>query len=125
MHQIFRTLRTFRTLALAVLLPCLSWAAGNFTIGGGLNSSFTDVSDGSGVDYSNRVGFNAGLGFEVPIRPGLWIVPELNLGMMVHEVERVAAGRAKVHPLSRYDSELITPAQLLSFITEVHNVRHR
>ncbi|OPL10191.1 MAG: 2-oxoglutarate ferredoxin oxidoreductase subunit alpha [Firmicutes bacterium ML8_F2] len=41
------------------------------------------------------------------------IVPELNMGQLVGEVERCACGRAEVIPLNRYDGEMITPDQLV------------
>lgn len=53
------------------------------------------------------------------------IVPELNIGMMVNEVERVVAGRAKVHSLPRYDAELISPSMISKFIQEVHHGHRR
>lgn len=46
------------------------------------------------------------------------LVPEMNLGQMVLEVERVAAGRCKVRPLSRIDGEMFTPAEILSALKE-------
>lgn len=42
------------------------------------------------------------------------LVPEMNLGQIVLEVERVVAGRAKVKKLSRVDGKLITPDDILS-----------
>jgi len=44
------------------------------------------------------------------------VVAELNLGDFRREVERVAAGRARVTGLHRVDGELLTPAQFLSEI---------
>lgn len=40
------------------------------------------------------------------------LVPELNLGQIVREVERAMRGRALVEPLSRVDGFLITPQQI-------------
>jgi 2-oxoglutarate ferredoxin oxidoreductase subunit alpha len=40
------------------------------------------------------------------------LVPELNLGQLVREIERAAGGRCKVRPLSRADGSLITPRQI-------------
>lgn len=42
------------------------------------------------------------------------LVPEMNLGQMVLEVERVAAGRSIVRKLSRVDGELFEPAEILA-----------
>jgi 2-oxoglutarate ferredoxin oxidoreductase subunit alpha len=47
-----------------------------------------------------------------------FIVVELNLGQMVLEVERLVAGKAKVESLTRYDGELITPAEILGRLVE-------
>lgn len=45
-----------------------------------------------------------------------WVVPEMNLGQMVREVNLVVRGRVPVHPLNRVDGLLIEPEQILSFI---------
>jgi 2-oxoglutarate ferredoxin oxidoreductase subunit alpha len=47
-----------------------------------------------------------------------FLVVELNLGQMVLEVERLVAGRAKVESLTRFDGELITPAEIISRLVE-------
>jgi 2-oxoglutarate ferredoxin oxidoreductase subunit alpha len=47
------------------------------------------------------------------------VVAELNMGMYVHEVERVCRGEKRVVGLSRYDSEMLTPVQILDTIREV------
>lgn len=47
------------------------------------------------------------------------IVPELNMGQMLLEVERVVQGRSKVVGLCRYDGEPITPAEILAKIKEL------
>jgi len=47
------------------------------------------------------------------------IVGELNMGQLVHEVERVAPPNAEVHSLQRYDGEIITPLQFLDKLEEV------
>ncbi len=44
------------------------------------------------------------------------IVPEMNMGQLVREVERAAGGRAKVVPINRVDGEPITPAQISNVI---------
>jgi len=46
------------------------------------------------------------------------LVPEMNLGQLVLEVERVAAGRTAVRHLSRVDGELFTPDEILSALKE-------
>jgi len=46
------------------------------------------------------------------------LVPEMNLGQLVLEVSRVAAGRTRVRPLSRVDGELFTPMEILSALKE-------
>ncbi len=47
-----------------------------------------------------------------------FVVPELNLGQMVHEVERVAAGRAKVIPVSHAGGGVHDPDAILKAIVE-------
>lgn len=47
------------------------------------------------------------------------IVAELNMGQLVHEVERIGHLDTTVYPLLRYDGELFTPAQILGKIEEV------
>ena len=44
------------------------------------------------------------------------IVPEMNLGQIVHEVERVARGRCEVKGIFRVDTEPIKPAQIIEKI---------
>jgi 2-oxoglutarate ferredoxin oxidoreductase subunit alpha len=46
------------------------------------------------------------------------LVPELNRGQLVNEVERVACGRAQVSGLNRYDGELFTPEEIYLAIKE-------
>jgi len=48
----------------------------------------------------------------------LIIVPEMNLGQMVLEVERAAQGKCRVVPYSRVDGELINPIEILGKIQE-------
>ncbi len=45
------------------------------------------------------------------------IVPEMNLGQIVYEVERVARGRCEVKGVLRADTEPIKPAQIIESIT--------
>lgn len=47
------------------------------------------------------------------------VVPEMNMGQMVLEVERAAHGKCEVHGLSRVDGEPITPFEVLEKIKEV------
>ena len=52
----------------------------------------------------------------------VWIVPEMNLGQMAHEVEWAAAGRVPVVRLNRVDGEPLSPVQILDVIEENANV---
>lgn len=47
------------------------------------------------------------------------LVPELNQGQMVLEVERVVAGRVGVFGMERVDGEMITPQEILEKIKEI------
>ena len=47
-----------------------------------------------------------------------FVVPELNLGQMVHEVARAAEGRAKVIPVSHAGGSVHNPAAILNAIVE-------
>jgi len=47
------------------------------------------------------------------------IVPELNMGQMVHEVARVLPPDTEIHSQQRYDGEILTPMQLLEKLEEV------
>ena len=47
------------------------------------------------------------------------VVPELNCGQMVLEVERAVRGRAKVVPLNLVNGELFKPEEILAVIEEV------
>ncbi len=47
------------------------------------------------------------------------IVPEMNQGQLVLEVERVLAGQANVEALCRIDGEAITPDQIADKVREV------
>jgi 2-oxoglutarate ferredoxin oxidoreductase subunit alpha len=47
------------------------------------------------------------------------IVAELNQGQIINEVQRLAPKNVEVVGLTRYDSELITPMQILNKIKEV------
>ncbi len=47
-----------------------------------------------------------------------FVVVELNMGQMVLEVERIVAGKAAVESLTRYDGELITPAEIVTHLAE-------
>ena len=47
------------------------------------------------------------------------IVPELNLGQMIYEVERVAQGACTVVGIHRVDGEPINPGQIAAKVKEV------
>ena len=47
------------------------------------------------------------------------VVPELSLGQIIFEVERVAKGRSRVEGIYRVDGDPITPAQILEKVKEV------
>ena len=47
------------------------------------------------------------------------IVPEMNMGQLVCEVERAAKGKTKVISLTRVDAEPISPDQILALLKEV------
>lgn len=47
------------------------------------------------------------------------IVAELNMGQMVHEIQRIAPKSCEVVQLGRYDGEVMTPQQILEKIREV------
>jgi 2-oxoglutarate ferredoxin oxidoreductase subunit alpha len=48
-----------------------------------------------------------------------WLVPELNLGQVAHEVEWALMGHGTVHKLNRVDGNLIEPPQILAKIEEI------
>ncbi len=48
-----------------------------------------------------------------------WIVPEMNLGQIAHEVECALRGKGVVHRVNRVDGCLIEPPQILAKIKEV------
>jgi 2-oxoglutarate ferredoxin oxidoreductase subunit alpha len=47
------------------------------------------------------------------------IVPEMNMGQLIYEVERVVGGRSAVAGVNRYDGEMITPGQIFAKIEEL------
>jgi 2-oxoglutarate ferredoxin oxidoreductase subunit alpha len=47
------------------------------------------------------------------------IVPEMNMGQLIGEVERAAKGRCEVVGYSRVDGEPIAPAEIVAKIEEV------
>jgi len=65
--------------------------------------------------------FPDGLIHEIAAQADVFIVPEMNMGMMVREVERAAHGQAEVIGQSLVTWEMFTPAQVLAKIEEVHN----
>jgi 2-oxoglutarate ferredoxin oxidoreductase subunit alpha len=56
---------------------------------------------------------------EMADRVEVIIVPELNMGQMIHEVRRCIEGRARVVGVNRADGEPIIPEQILDRIMEV------
>ena len=48
------------------------------------------------------------------------VVPELNQGQLVGEIERLSRRHVRVVPLQRFDGELLTPAQIADVIKEEH-----
>ena len=55
---------------------------------------------------------------ELAGRVKAFVVPELNLGQMVHEVARAAAGKAKVIPVSHAGGSVHDPEAILKAIVE-------
>ncbi|MDW7649736.1 MAG: 2-oxoacid:acceptor oxidoreductase subunit alpha [Bacillota bacterium] len=53
------------------------------------------------------------------LKAGKVLVPEMNMGQLVGEVEKTVKGRADVIAYNRYDGELITPAEVLEQIKGV------
>lgn len=47
------------------------------------------------------------------------LVPELNYGQLVHEVERAAGGKAVVKSLAKYNTEIFVPAEIEAGITNM------
>ena len=47
------------------------------------------------------------------------LVPEMNMGQLIGEVEKAVKGKAEVVGLNRYDGELITPEEILNKIKEL------
>ncbi len=47
------------------------------------------------------------------------IVPELNQGQLIHEIERLASSKRKIIPLQKVNGELIDPEHLFKLIREV------
>lgn len=56
---------------------------------------------------------------ELAGKAGTLIVPELNFGQMVHEVERAVHGKAGIIQMSLVNGELFQPSEILSKIEEV------
>jgi 2-oxoglutarate ferredoxin oxidoreductase subunit alpha len=61
---------------------------------------------------------------EVAERVQTIIVPELNMGQLVREIARAAAGRCEVIPVSRIDGHLLTPDQILDAARESAKAVH-
>ncbi len=51
-----------------------------------------------------------------------WIVPELNMGQIFHEVEWAVRGKVPVSPFNKYNGEPINPYEILEFIKEKSRV---
>jgi 2-oxoglutarate ferredoxin oxidoreductase subunit alpha len=49
------------------------------------------------------------------------VVPELNMGQLVGEVERVNRGRARVLPVNRTDGEIFNPYDVADLIVRTHH----
>ena len=47
------------------------------------------------------------------------IVGELNMGQIVHEMERILPNDVEIHTVQRYDGEILTPRQFLEKLEEV------
>ena len=47
------------------------------------------------------------------------VVAEMNLGQMIHEVDRVAKGECKIEGVFRVDGEPINPGQIIEQVKEV------
>ena len=47
------------------------------------------------------------------------VVPEMNMGQVVYEVERIAQNQCEVVPLNRVDTEIISPQQLINLIEKL------
>ena len=56
--------------------------------------------------------------YQIAQKVDLIIVPEMNLGQMVREVERTANGKSRVIPYGRVDGNLINPVEILEKIEE-------
>ena len=56
---------------------------------------------------------------EIAARVKAFVVPEMNIGQMVFEVERAAHGQAQVYGLPKVSWELFTPTEILEKIEEV------
>lgn len=50
------------------------------------------------------------------------LVPELNYGQLVHEIERAAGGRAKVELLAKYNTEIFTPREICAAVETLAEV---
>jgi len=53
-----------------------------------------------------------------------FVVPEINMGQIIHEVERAAAGRARVCGVNRPGGEILEPDQVLAGIRRAAAGRH-
>jgi 2-oxoglutarate ferredoxin oxidoreductase subunit alpha len=46
------------------------------------------------------------------------IIPEMNLGQIFHEVERIAKNSVELAPVNKIGGEIITPEEILEKIVE-------
>ena len=67
--------------------------------------------------------FPAGETASLCAQAGAIIVPELNLGQLIGEVERVARGNTKVIGVNRVTGDLITPDEILDIIKSEARVK--
>lgn len=98
----------------------------------------TSRSAKSAVKKAREMGIKAGLFRPITIWPfparetaavceraGTVIVPELNLGQLIGEVERAVRGNTKVMGINRVTGEMITPDEILDVIkSEVKGKKH-
>jgi hypothetical protein len=71
--------RIFTAFSLCVCVTTVSFAQTSLTIGGGLNSSFSDNEDAGAIEYSNRLGYNLGVGLQFRRVPAMSFALEANL----------------------------------------------
>ena len=60
---------------------------------------------------------------DLALRVKAFVVPELNLGQMVREVERAANGQARTFPVSHAGGGVHNPEEILNVIVEASRCR--